>query len=179
MATTSLSRSSVRVGLLTAFLTLGVTSATLAQGAASLEVTPSGAAPAGSTVMVKWSGPNASGDYITVVRKGAPVFEYLGYQATSDGRSPVNPVSIVLPAEPGAYEIRYVFSGPRRVLAAVPYEVDDSHRRHRRTGERDTRRQVRALVDRPQQRRRLGHDRRARRRAARLWLVCRCSKRPS
>ena len=41
-----------------------------------------------------------------VVRKGAPVFEYLNYKPTSDGRTPVNPVSIVLPAETGAYEIR-------------------------------------------------------------------------
>jgi hypothetical protein len=94
-----------------------------AQGSASLEVTPGGVAPAGSTVTVKWSGPNGSGDYITVVRKGAPVNEYLNYQATSNGRTPVNPVSIVLPAEPGAYEIRYLFGNPRRVLAAVPYEV--------------------------------------------------------
>jgi hypothetical protein len=35
----------------------------------------------------------------------------------------VNPVSIVLPAEPGPYEIRYVGSSPRSVLASVPYQV--------------------------------------------------------
>ena len=90
---------------------------------ATVEPTPSGTAPAGSTVAVKWSGPNGRGDYITVVRKGAEPFEYLDYRATSDGRAPVNPVSIVMPAEPGAYEIRYVLGNPRRVLAIVPYEV--------------------------------------------------------
>ena len=122
MAPSSLSRTVAGVGLL-ALLSLCVTSAPLAQGAATLEVAPGGAAPAGSTVTVRWSGPNAPGDYITVVRKGAPAFEYLNYKPTSDGRTPVNPVSIVLPAEPGAYEIRYLFSNPRRVLAVVPYEV--------------------------------------------------------
>jgi hypothetical protein len=94
----------------------------LAQGA-SLEATPGGTAPAGSTVTVKWSGPNGPGDYVTVVRKGAEPNAYLDYKPTSSGRTPVNPVVIVLPAEPGAYEIRYLTGNPRRVLAQVPYEV--------------------------------------------------------
>jgi hypothetical protein len=93
-----------------------------AQGA-TIEVTPSGTAPAGSRVTVKWSGPNGGGDYITVTRKGSEAYAYLDYKMTSDGRTPVNPVSLVLPAEPGPYEIRYVTNAPRRVLAAVPYEV--------------------------------------------------------
>jgi hypothetical protein len=95
----------------------------LAQGGATLAVAPSGSAPAGSTVTIKWTGPNSPGDYITVVRRGARPNDYLGYQATSDGRAAVNPLSIVLPAEPGAYEIRYMLGTPRSVLAAVPYEV--------------------------------------------------------
>ena len=130
MATTSLSRSSVRVGLLTAFLTLGVTSATLAQGAASLEVTPSGAAPAGSTVMVKWSGPNASGDYITVVRKGAPVFEYLGYQATSDGRFASQPGIDRAAGRAGRLRDPLRVQQPAPRAGRRPVRGDDSHRRH-------------------------------------------------
>jgi|RhiMethySRZTD1v2_1073278.scaffolds.fasta_scaffold00309_31 hypothetical protein len=90
---------------------------------ATLEVTPSGTAPAGSTVTVRWSGPNGRGDYLTVTRKGADVFAYLDYKQTSEGSTTVNPVSLVLPAEPGAYEIRYVTGAARRVLAAVPYQV--------------------------------------------------------
>jgi hypothetical protein len=74
-------------------------------------------------VTVKWSGPNGRGDYITVTRKGSDTFAYLDYKMTSDGRAPVNPVSLVLPAEPGTYEIRYVTGAPRRVLATVLYEV--------------------------------------------------------
>jgi hypothetical protein len=95
---------------------------TFAQGT-TLEATPHAAASAGSTVTVTWSGPNGRGDYITVVRKGSDASTYLDYKSTSDGRAPVNPVSIVLPAEPGAYEIRYVRGDPRAVVATVPYEV--------------------------------------------------------
>jgi len=93
-----------------------------AQGA-TIEATPRGTALAGSRVTVKWSGPNGPGDYITVVRKGAGPFEYLDYRPTSDGRAPVNPVLLVLPAQPGAYEIRYVRGTPREVLTVVAYEV--------------------------------------------------------
>ena len=90
---------------------------------AAIDVAPPGTAAAGSTVTVKWSGPNGPGDYITVVPSGAGPFQYLDYKQTSNGRAPVNPVLLVLPAEPGAYEIRYVSGNPRRVLATVPYEV--------------------------------------------------------
>jgi hypothetical protein len=89
----------------------------------SLEVSPPRTAAAGATITVKWSGPNGAGDYITVVGKGAPPTQYLDYKNTSEGRAPVNPVSLVLPAEPGEYEIRYLRGTPRSVLASVPYEV--------------------------------------------------------
>ena len=51
-------------------LVCGIPRLLLAQGA-TLEITPGGSAPAGSTITVKWSGPNGPGDYITVVRRGA------------------------------------------------------------------------------------------------------------
>jgi hypothetical protein len=93
-----------------------------AQGA-TIEVTPPGTAPAGATITVTWSGPNGPGDFITVVRQGARPVDYLDYRETGNGRAPVNPVRLVLPAGPGAYEIRYVRGTPRTVLATVPYEV--------------------------------------------------------
>jgi Ca-activated chloride channel family protein len=96
---------------------------TLSGQGATIEVTPSATAPAGSTVTVKWSGPNGRGDYITVVPKGARPSDYRSYQLTSDGRTVANPVRLVLPAEPGPYEIRYVSGNPRSVRATVPYEV--------------------------------------------------------
>jgi Ca-activated chloride channel family protein len=87
--------------------------------AASLTLTPAAQASVGSKVSVKWSGPNRRGDYITIVRNGAGVTEYLHYQDTSSG----NPVDITMPAEPGDYEMRYVLGAPQRVLAAVPIKL--------------------------------------------------------
>jgi hypothetical protein len=114
---------SVRIVLVTALLCACAGSQDAFAQGASVEPTPTGSAPAGSTVTVKWSGPNGRGDYITVVRKGGRPADYLDYKTTSDGRAPVNPVLLVLPAEPGSYEIRYVRNNPREVLAAVPIEV--------------------------------------------------------
>ncbi len=86
---------------------------------AALVLTPAGQAPAASRVSVQWTGPNRHGDYVTVVKAGATVTEYLDYRETASG----NPVSITLPADPGAYEMRYVLGQPQRVLAAVPLQV--------------------------------------------------------
>jgi Ca-activated chloride channel homolog len=86
---------------------------------ASLVLTPAGQALAASRVSVSWTGPNRHGDYVTVVKAGATVTEYLDYRDTSTG----NPVPITLPAETGDYEMRYVLGQPQRVLASVPLKV--------------------------------------------------------
>ncbi|MGC4028120.1 MAG: hypothetical protein QM696_04515 [Steroidobacteraceae bacterium] len=90
---------------------------------ATLEITPPATAPAGTTINVRWTGPNGPGDYITVVRQGARQADYLDYRETGGERKPLNPVSLMLPAQTGAYEVRYVRGTPRAVLATVPYEV--------------------------------------------------------
>lgn len=87
--------------------------------AAALKLTPSGQAPVGSKVSVNWTGPNRAGDYITVVKAGATVTDYLDYRQTKDG----NPVAITLPADPGDYEMRYVLGRPQRILASVPLKA--------------------------------------------------------
>ena len=110
------------IGMTCVLLGVVISSNSVAQNT-SLEVSPPRTAAAGATITVKWSGPNGAGDYITVVGKGAPPTQYLDYKNTSEGRAPVNPVSLVLPAEPGEYEIRYLRGTPRSVLASVPYEV--------------------------------------------------------
>jgi Ca-activated chloride channel family protein len=89
--------------------------------AASLSITPAAEAPAGSAISVQWTGPDRRGDYVTVVQADAGVNEFLSYRDTIDG----NPAELVLPPEPGAYEVRYVLNQPRRVLASVPFEVTD------------------------------------------------------
>jgi Ca-activated chloride channel homolog len=86
---------------------------------ATLVLTPAGQAPAASKVSVDWTGPNRRGDYVTVVKAGATVTEYLDYRETGSG----NPVQITMPADPGDYEMRYILGQPQRVLASVPLKV--------------------------------------------------------
>jgi Ca-activated chloride channel family protein len=89
--------------------------------AATLAVTPPEGGPAGGKITVAWTGPDRSGDYVTVVKSGAEAYEYLSYQDTARG----NPASLTLPIEPGDYEVRYLLNRPRRVLASAPNKVLD------------------------------------------------------
>ncbi|THF85756.1 VWA domain-containing protein [Deinococcus sp. KSM4-11] len=76
---------------------------------------------AGSTIQIKWAGPNNPGEYITIVKKGAPVGSYLNYTYTRDG----NPVTLRLPDEPGEYELRYSTeaASPNPTLYSTPFTV--------------------------------------------------------
>lgn len=71
---------------------------------------------AGGWVTVQWTGPDSPGDYITVVKAGAPDAKYNDYARTSSG----NPVRVVAPDSEGRYEIRYVLDKSTRVLASQP-----------------------------------------------------------
>ncbi len=75
----------------------------------------------GSSIQVKWTGPNNTGDYVTVVRKGAPVGEYTNYFYTRNG----NPGTLKMPTQPGSYEIRYSTeaASPNPTLSSVGIEV--------------------------------------------------------
>ncbi|GHF49116.1 hypothetical protein GCM10017781_26910 [Deinococcus metalli] len=76
---------------------------------------------AGSTIQIKWTGPNNPGEYVTIVKKGAPVGSYLNYTYTRDG----NPVTLRLPDEPGEYELRYSTeaASPNPTLYSQPFTV--------------------------------------------------------
>lgn len=78
-------------------------------------------AQGGSTLQVKWTGPNNSGDYVTIVKKGAPVGTYTTYFYTRDG----NPGKLKLPVSAGDYEIRYSTEkqSPNPTLASIPLKV--------------------------------------------------------
>ena len=78
-------------------------------------------AKAGSTLQVKWKGPGAPGEYVTVVKKGAPVGSYTTYFYVREG----NPGTLVLPDEPGAYELRYSTEqdDPNPTLFSLPLTV--------------------------------------------------------
>ncbi|NCO86245.1 MAG: VWA domain-containing protein [Rhodobacterales bacterium] len=68
-------------------------------------------AAAGSTVQVVWDGPNYQSDYIEVGRPGEE--GYVNYTWTREG----SPLGLVMPTEPGEWEIRYVVNQDRSILA--------------------------------------------------------------
>ena len=72
-------------------------------------------APAGSRVVIKWTGPGNSMDRIGVVPAGAPDATFPNglpcYPAASD------PATVRLPEQPGEYELRYISFVGGKVLA--------------------------------------------------------------
>ncbi len=74
---------------------------------------------AGEAFEVVWSGPDASGDYVTIVAEGAREGAYLSYAYTRRG----SPVRITAPSEPGRYEVRYVAGQGNRTLGSIPIVV--------------------------------------------------------
>jgi hypothetical protein len=73
----------------------------------------------GSEFEVTWTGPDNSGDYITIVPTGARPQDYLSYHYTKLG----SPGTVEAPLEPGIYDLRYVTGQSRSILAQVTIEV--------------------------------------------------------
>ncbi|KAE9626474.1 vWA domain-containing protein [Parasedimentitalea maritima] len=73
---------------------------------------------AGSTIQVRWSGPDQKGDLISVAdpQTSSP---WINYAYTKDGPF----LDLVMPSEEGAYELRYVSSDHRKVLATQAITV--------------------------------------------------------
>ncbi|MDP9196407.1 MAG: VWA domain-containing protein [Pseudomonadota bacterium] len=84
----------------------------------SATISAPAAVRAGEAFQVTWMGPNYKGDYVTIVKAGAPQKTWLSYQETSRG----NPVTLKAPAQPGAYEVRYSLASGT-VLVRVPVAV--------------------------------------------------------
>ncbi|WP_172294229.1 VWA domain-containing protein [Pseudoruegeria sp. HB172150] len=79
-------------------------------------------APIGSEIAVNWEGPGYRNDYIAVVPALSPDELSPIYRSTRSGQ----PVRLILPVEPGEYELRYVMSsGGRKVLARAPITLTD------------------------------------------------------
>ncbi len=71
-------------------------------------------AVAGSSIEVGWTGPDYPNDFIGVGRAGAEGAEqWQNYTRTSDG----SPLRLVMPTEPGTYQIRYFVDQDRSILA--------------------------------------------------------------
>jgi len=105
--------------LVAATAMLFVASAVLAQSAS---VKSAASAEVGSKLEVRWTGPNAKGDFVSIDTAGAPDHTYGPYAYPSAG----NPVSILVPTKPGNYEVRYHSgAGSYPVLAKAPLTVTD------------------------------------------------------
>ncbi len=74
---------------------------------------------AGAKFNVTWEGPNYQGDYIVIALAGSKDKDYKAYSYTSRG----NPAKIKAPAEPGAYEVRYILNQSKIALARTPLTV--------------------------------------------------------
>lgn len=86
-------------------------------------LTPSGDLRTGAALSVQWTGPNGAGDWVGLAPVGSAGSAWVGssYAYTSAG----NPVSFALPAQAGAYELRYV-TGASQILASRPVTVTQS-----------------------------------------------------
>lgn len=73
----------------------------------------------GSTLTVNWTGPDYKKDYISIAKVGAPHRKYANVTYTSKGA----PLQLLMPAEPGDYEVRYIQSQGRTVLVREPITI--------------------------------------------------------
>ncbi|MCI2398489.1 VWA domain-containing protein [Aliiroseovarius subalbicans] len=85
-------------------------------------VTGPQSAPVGSEAQITWKGPGLKNDYVAVARVEDGDGKYFNYSYVRDG----NPLDLTMPAQPGQYELRYVMSQDRTVLARSPIEVTDT-----------------------------------------------------
>lgn len=92
---------------------LAKTPITLSDVTAQLEVPAS--AKAGDRIEVRWQGPNADGDVITLARPDQAAAARVVATATRQG----NPLQLRAPKEPGTYEVRYLFFGGRVLAKAT------------------------------------------------------------
>ncbi len=74
---------------------------------------------AGEKVAIEWTGPDAPGDYITIVPKSTKDGEYKDYAYTSGG----SPAEVTACEETGPAEIRYMNEDGNVVLARIPITV--------------------------------------------------------
>jgi hypothetical protein len=76
-------------------------------------------AAANAAVTCEWTGPNHTGDYLTLVPKSAQDGTSNRNALTARG----TPAKFTAPAEPGVYEIRYMSGQGNRVLARAEFDV--------------------------------------------------------
>lgn len=76
--------------------------------------------PVGASFEVQWTGPNANGDYVTIVKAGATEWTNEPYFYTA---STPSPGKLTAPGTPGSYELWYVSGGDEKILAKTSLTV--------------------------------------------------------
>jgi len=75
----------------------------------------------GASFAVDWTGPDARGEYITIVEAGAREGTYLSYVYTRGG----SPATLTAPGDADDFEVRYVLGRGDRRLASAPIRVTE------------------------------------------------------
>jgi Ca-activated chloride channel family protein len=86
-------------------------------GEQSVSLVAPATAAIGAALTVGWDGPGNDNDFIGI---GLPGERYTNYTYTNRG----NPLDLLMPSEPGDYEIRYYLGQGETVLAAIPIRVE-------------------------------------------------------
>ncbi|HLP08818.1 MAG TPA: VWA domain-containing protein [Opitutaceae bacterium] len=82
-------------------------------------VAPERVAP-GAAVTIEWTGPDNSGDYLTIVPAEAPAGTYAAYAYTRAG----SPTRVAAPTKTGACEVRYISGQGAKTLASRAIMVE-------------------------------------------------------
>jgi hypothetical protein len=109
----------VRYHLGSSYRVIGSAPLTLTSTSATVEAPAS--VPAGSSLSVKFSGPNQPRDFLSIDKKDAADTTYGPYAYASEG----SPATIRVPDEPGEYAVRYHMASSYRVLGSAPLTVGD------------------------------------------------------
>jgi len=86
---------------------------------AEIELEAPATVTTGASFTVSWSASVHPDDYVTIVPAGADEGTYTNYQRVHGDTEN----SLIAPAEPGLYEVRYVLREGARTLASAPVEV--------------------------------------------------------
>lgn len=87
----------------------------------SATITAPETATAGEELSVAWEGPDYQNDYISIAEVGDEGRSHVNYSYTREG----SPLNLTMPAEPGEYEIRYIQTQGRVILASHPITVEE------------------------------------------------------
>ncbi len=87
---------------------------------ASLDFAP--VAKIAEPFLINWQGPDYKNDYISVAKIGEKSNRYVNYTYTKKG----TPLRVIMPTEPGQYEVRYIAQGsPDQILASREITVEN------------------------------------------------------